>query len=565
MNKSKKNLPDYIFEASWEVCNKVGGIYTVLSTRANTLQNAFKDRVFFIGPDFGKDNESADFIEDSAIFPDWINYAGKSSGLKLRAGRWNVPGHPIVVLVDYKPFFKDRDSIYGQVWNDFKVDSLHGYGDYDDSSMFAYAVGKTIESFYRFKVKRNEKVVFQAHEWMLGMALLYIKKRVPQIATIFTTHATSIGRSIAGNGKALYAFFSGYNGDQMAAELNMQSKHSIEKAAAQNADCFTTVSEITDRECKQLLERPCDVILENGFEDDFVPQGTKNLSHARHEARQTLFHIANCLTGETFTDADTFILSTSGRYEFRNKGIDVFLEALNRLHHSGNLPKKVLAVIEVPAWVKCRREDLRERLADGRTFRTPLENPVLTHWLNNEGQDNVLTTLRRFGLDNAHGSQVFVLFIPCYLDGEDGIVNKPYYDLLAGNDMTAYPSYYEPWGYTPLESIAFHIPCVTTDLCGFGMWVNHELGHQGTLKDGAIVLHRTDENYFDVADEIKRNVLEYASMSLTKMHSVRGHSAKLAEKALWKHFIRKYYDAYDFALRVAEGRMENLNKDCNNN
>lgn len=556
MINNGKIIPDYIFEASWEVCNKVGGIYTVLSTRAKVMQTTFKDKVFFIGPYLNSENEKRDFIEHSNLYADWVKSAAEK-GLHVKVGRWNVPGKPIAILVDYKPFFKDKDSIYGQMWNDFHVDSLHAYGDYDDSSMFAYAVGKTIESFYLFNLKKTDKVVFQAHEWMIGMGLLYIKKHLPQIATIFTTHATSIGRSIAGNGKALYAFFKGYNGDQMAGELNMQSKHSIEKTAAHNADCFTTVSEITDKECQQLLERPCDVILENGFENDFVPQGAVNLKKTREKARKTLFHIANCLTGKLYKDEDTFVLSTSGRYEFRNKGIDVFLEALNRLQSDKTLKKNILAVIEVPAWVRDYREDLRERLSSRKVYHTPLEQPVITHWLNNMAQDNVLSALQRFGMVNAPESKLDVIFMPCYLDGEDGIVNRSYYRMLAGSDMTAFPSYYEPWGYTPLESIAFHIPCITTDLCGFGMWVNSVLKHQGTVRDGAVVVHRTDGNYFDVAKAIEEAVLEYASLAPHEVAVIRTNSSKLAEKALWKHFIKKYYAAYNFALKKAAKRVKN--------
>lgn len=550
-----KLIPDYIFEASWEVCNKVGGIYTVLSTRAKVMQSSFKDKVFFIGPYLNSENEKRDFIESSDLYSEWVKDAF-SNGLTVKIGRWNVPGKPIAILVDYRSFFKDRNSIYGQMWNDFHVDSLHSYGDYDDSCMFAYAVGKTIESFYHFNLKGTDKIVFQAHEWMIGMGLLYIKKYVPQIATIFTTHATSIGRSIAGNGKALYAFFDGYDGDQMAQELNMQSKHSVEKTAAHNADCFTTVSEITDRECRQLLGRPCDVILENGFENDFVPQGAVNLKKAREKARKTLLHIANCLTGNQYEDQNTFILSTSGRYEFRNKGIDVFLEALNRLQSSKKTGKKILAVIEVPAWVREYREDLRERLVSRKTFHTPLETPVITHWLNNMDEDSVLSALRRFGISNSPDSSLNVIFMPCYLDGEDGIVNRTYYQMLAGSDMTAFPSYYEPWGYTPLESIAFHIPCITTDLCGFGMWVNGVLKHQGTVYDGVVVIHRTDGNYFDVADAIKNAVIEYASLESHETSVIRTKSSRLADKALWKNFIKKYYAAYDFALRKAAKRLK---------
>ena len=247
--------PDYIFEASWEVCNKVGGIYTVLSTRANTLQTKFRDKVFFVGPDFWQGKENPLFIESDNLCAAWKKYAIEKDNLSVRVGRWNIPGEPIVILVDFQPFFAQKNEIYAEMWEHYQVDSLHAYGDYDEASMFAYATGKVVESFYRYNLTETDKVVFQAHEWMTGMAALYLQTAVPEIATIFTTHATSIGRSIAGNNKPLYDYLFAYNGDQMAQELNMESKHSIEKQTAHYVDCFTTVSEITNNECKELLDK----------------------------------------------------------------------------------------------------------------------------------------------------------------------------------------------------------------------------------------------------------------------------------------------------------------------
>lgn len=198
--------PDYIFEASWEVCNKVGGIYTVLSTRANTLQTKFRDKVFFIGPDFWQGKENPLFIESDNLCAAWKKCAIEKDNLSVRVGRWNIPGEPIVILVDFQPFFAQKNEIYAEMWEHYQVDSLHAYGDYDEASMFAYATGKVVESFYRYNLTETDKVVFQAHEWMTGMAALYLQTAVPEIATIFTTHATSIGRSIAGNNKPLYDY-----------------------------------------------------------------------------------------------------------------------------------------------------------------------------------------------------------------------------------------------------------------------------------------------------------------------------------------------------------------------
>lgn len=544
--------PDYIFESSWEVCNKVGGIYTVLSTRAKTLQDSFPDKVFFIGPDFWLHRENPLFLEDKDLYAEWRDHALKHERLSVRVGRWNIPGKPIAILVDFSPFFEVKNQIYADMWNDFHVDSLHAYGDYDEASMFSYAAGKVVESFYKFYLTNNDRVIYQAHEWMTGMGMLYLQKAVPQIASIFTTHATSIGRSIAGNNKPLYDYLFAYNGDQMARELNMESKHSIEKQTAHFADCFTTVSEITNNECKELLERPADVVLMNGFEDDFVPKA-QTFNAKRKAARKALINLANKLLGAKFSD-DVLIIGTSGRYEFKNKGINVYLEALNRLTRDKNLKKEVLAFVNVPGWVGDPREDLLERLRSNKTFDTPLEVPFITHWLHNMSHDQVLDMLKYLGMSNAADQKVKVVFVPCYLDGADGIFNMHYYDLMIGNDLTVYPSYYEPWGYTPLESVAFHVPTITTDLAGFGLWVNSINGKYGELKDGVKVIHRTDYNYSEVADAIKDTVSEFSVMSAQEIKKIRMKAAAIAEKALWKHFIQYYYEAYDIALRNAQKR-----------
>ena len=544
--------PDYIFEASWEVCNKVGGIYTVLSTRANTLQNKFRDRLIFVGPDFWRGKENPLFTESDNLCAAWRNHAVEEEKLQVRVGRWNIPGQPIVILVDFQPFFPMRNEIYTEMWNNFQVDSLHGYGDYDEASMFAYATGKVVESFYRFNLTENDHVIFQAHEWMTGMAALYLQKAVPQIATIFTTHATSIGRSIAGNNKPLYDYLFAYNGDQMARELNMESKHSIEKQTAHYADCFTTVSEITNTECKELLDKEADVILMNGFEDDFVPQGAA-FTAKRRKARQNLLRVANCLLGQEI-DNDVLIVGTSGRYEFKNKGINVFLESLNRLNRDKNLKKKVLAFVNVPGWVGEPREDLKQRLASKKTYDTPLECPFITHWLRNMTHDQVLDMLKYLGMNNRPEDNVKVIFVPCYLDGKDGIINQHYYDALLGQDLSCYPSYYEPWGYTPLESVAFRVPTITTDLAGFGRWVNGLKQHDG-IKDGVEVIHRSDYNYSEVADAIKDTISAYSAKSDKEVNQIRKRAAQVAEQALWKHFIIYYYQAYDVALRHAASRL----------
>ena len=548
--------PDYIFESSWEVCNKVGGIYTVLSTRAKTLQDMMKDRVIFIGPDFWKENESPYFLEDKALFADWKAKASKE-GLSVRVGRWTVPGSPIAILVDFNPFFEQKNEIYGWLWEHYQVDSLHAYGDYDEASMFSYAAGLVVESFYNTnlaKLRVQPKVIYHANEWMCGLGALYINNKLPQIGTVFTTHATSIGRSIAGNMKPLYDYLFAYNGDQMAGELNMQSKHSIEKQTAMHVDCFTTVSDITAVECKELLDKPVDVVLPNGFDNSFVPSAA-TFTKKRKLARKRLLDVANALLGESLND-DTLIISTSGRYEFRNKGIDVFVEAMNRLLRDKELKKKVVAFIEVPGWVGEPRKDLQARLESGQSFDTPLDVPQVTHWLHNMSHDNVLGMMKYYDMHNRKDEQVKVIFLPCYLDGKDGILNMTYYDIVLGNDLCIYPSYYEPWGYTPLEAIAFKVPCITTDLAGFGLWANSVFGKYGEIEDGVKVIHRTDYNYSEVADVIKDTVAAYSNFTKKQIDAARKNAEQLSKKALWSEFIKYYEEAYDIALRKVEDRCK---------
>lgn len=547
------NTPDYIFESSWEVCNKVGGIYTVLSTKAKTLQTKLNDKIIFIGPDIWNEALPVDFLEDKSLFEEWKNKVGMTGELKVKVGRWDVPGNPPVILVDFKPFFAEKDALYYSMWEQFRVDSLHAYGDYDESCIFAYAVGKVVESFYHFYQLEDKKVAALLNEWMLGMAALYIQKQLPKVATLFTTHATSIGRSIAGNNKALYAYMDGYNGDQMAAELNMEAKHSIEKQAAHHVDCFTTVSDITASECKQLLDKEPDIVTPNGFEPNFVPAKLE-YTKKRAEARKALINMAEKLLGYTI-DPDVLLVSTSGRYEYRNKGIDVFIEAMNRVRTSGRLQRETIAFILVPAWVKEVRADLKMAIETNYENHLPMQCPFITHWLHQMQDDKVINYIGSAGFQNSKDEKLKIIFVPCYLNGKDGILDKTYYDILIGMDATVYPSYYEPWGYTPLESIAFGIPTVTTNLAGFGMWAKKAGVSGGDLSEGVAVIDRTDFNYFEVADAIMEQILSLSGKTEKERQQIKKNCLALSGKAEWDKFITYYFEAFDIALSHAAERI----------
>ncbi len=542
--------PEYIFETSWEVCNMVGGIYTVLSTRAATLQKSHPDKLIFIGPDVWLEQKNPLFEEVPDLYPGWKEFTEDKYKLKIRVGRWDIPGKPIAVLVDFMPLMARKDEIYGQVWEQVGVNSIAAYGDYDESSMFGYATGMIIESYYRFfGLTDNNQVVAHFNEWMTTFGAFYIQKQLPSVATIFTTHATSIGRSIAGNHKPLYDYLNEYNGDQMAYELNMVSKHSTEKEAARTVDCFTTVSEITGLECEQLLDKKPDVVTPNGFEDDFVPKG-KKFNVKREEARQTMKKVAEKLLGYSLTD-DALFVGTAGRYEYKNKGIDTFIEALKQLASQPDLSREIVAFLMVPAHIKGFRADLASAISNPASTLYSW-NRFTTHELYDYYNDSIMSAIHWYHLTNQQTQAVKIIFVPSYLNGSDGIFNKSYYDLLIGMDLTVFPSYYEPWGYTPLESIAFSVPTITTDLSGFGQWVSHS---QQNVENGVGVIHRSDYNSYIVATQIAEMIGKFASLTKEQIQTVREKASVIAEKALWKHFIQFYDSAYHIALTNKNKRL----------
>lgn len=531
--------PEYIFETSWEVCNHIGGIYTVLSTRAASMQKVYRDHVFLVGPDVWHENNCPYFKEVKSLLKEWKKQALKE-GLHVRVGRWTIPGSPIAILVDYNDFWEQKNSIYRHFWEVYGVNSLPAYGDYDESSLFGYAAGKTMESLYRFLHLEEHAVVAHFNEWMTSFGLFYIREALPQVGTLFTTHATSIGRSIAGNNKPLYDYFLGYHGDQMAEELNMVAKHSTEKRAAWEADCFTTVSQITNKECQQLLDKAADIVTPNGFEGEFVPQTDSLFARKKNAARRRLKEVAEQVLGFPIKENTQFVC-TSGRYEWKNKGIDVYLHALKRIKEQNNSDKDIVAFLFVPAWQRGIQDPARRT------------DNMTTHILYNPQGDPIMHTLQYLAIRNREEDKVKVIFVPSFLDENDGVFNMSYYDVLIGMDITVFPSYYEPWGYTPLESIAFHIPTITTDLSGFGRWVKP---YSEQIADGVEVIHRTDSNWQEVVSNVANTICAYLSLPVDAQKEARSKANAIALKASWKEFFRYYQQAYHIALTKAEERRK---------
>ena len=534
-----------LLETSWEVCNKMGGISTVLASRAATMTRRHPQDIIFVGPLLAAEGEALplDFIPTAVPeLAAWQREASAELGLRLVVGRWAVAGEPAVVLVDFKPLWQEQGELYFEAWKEYGIEGDKGYGDYDESCLFAVAAARVMQSILGYYQPEQQIALF--NEWQTGLGLLWLHLHAPQVKTIFITHATTVGRSIAGNYKELYTYMDAYQGDQMARELGVEAKHTLEKRAAHTADVFATVSRLTAREAKQLLERE-PVVLPNGFHVGASPLSS-SLAAKRRKARRLLGTVASKLYG-TPIDERAYFISLGGRYEYRNKGIDLFIESLYRFaqHYDGE--REIVACLLVPAWEAGPRAELQYLLSHpDEPAQQPLQHPELTHWLYNTDYDRAVAHIRHRGLDRAEG-KVKLLFVPCYLNGIDGIFDLSYYDLLVGMDLTIYPSYYEPWGYTPLESIRYGVPTITTTLAGFGLWAEEEqqtkpfaeLKHQPVY-----IVPRDDRNVDEAIGCIAELIGEQLALTPDEAKAQRRSAYELAKRADWELFYRHYEDAY---------------------
>ncbi len=534
---------DNLFEVSWEVCNKVGGINTVISTKAEEL-TSLNEKYILIGPDLIKEHsENQTFIESPELFADWKTEVAKF-GFNVRIGRWKIPSQPIVFLIDFSILFPEKDRIFTELWDEFQLDSLAGRWDYIEPALFGYAAGMVIKSFSDFHHGSAGEVIAHFHEWMTGSGVLYLKNAAPNIATVFTTHATILGRVLAGNNQPLYNLLETVQPEAEASKFNIRSKYSMEKTVAQNVDVFTTVSSITAHECEFLLKKAPDFVTPNGFNLNFLPPVEKKDS-LKAEVRKNILEKSKLILGYEFEN-EPYMVLTSGRYEYKNKGLDLFIDALAQLNQQ-NPDREILAVIAVPAH-HGEIHPLVQRRLDG-DFSNPTPG-YLSHRIFNEEHDPVLNHLKSKQIYNEKNSKVKIIFLPIYFDGFDHLFQLNYYDFLLGFDLTAFPSYYEPWGYTPMESLAFGIPTITTSYAGFGQWIKTFLS-QGNI--AARVIERNEDNYLEAVNELVASITFYMN---TDNEILSDDAQLIANSALWKNLIQDYFNAYNQAIVEAKKRFE---------
>lgn len=527
----------FLFEVSWEICNKVGGIHTVIISKLPQVKKSFNDNYCLIGPWL---DENSGFIEE--IGPDSTNILRKlrETGIAARIGRWDTPENPRVILIKFQNVL-DQNKLLYQLWEDYGVESMGGAWDYIEPVLFSTVAAKAIEAISPFYGDRQQ--IAQFHEWMTGAGLLYLKKRAPRIATVFTTHATMLGRSIAGNGMDLYAVLETVNSDSEAVRLNVVPKHTMECASAREADCFTTVSDITAREAEHILNCVPDIVLPNGFMVEQTVDFTVETA-ARRENRKKILDFAGQHLKKKLDADNTLLITTSGRYEFRNKGIDILLDSLGKLQQEEDtLAKDIVALMFVVAG------------SPGYDADRPAQNRpggILTHPLWSPSSDPTLQMCRRLGLQNNVQNKISIIFVPVYLDGNDGVLNMEYYQALAGCDLSVFPSYYEPWGYTPLESIAYAVPTITTDLAGFGKWM---IDHKQE-SDAVCVLRRLETTYQEVVTGLTSHLREFAAWKPERVEAARALARVTAATTDWDKLFGNYVTAFTLALNVCKDTFE---------
>ncbi len=541
----------WLFEISWEVCNKVGGIHTVLSSKANTALEQFGDRYITVGPLLLSDTDRDVPFDDEPEHDDFVA-ACRTLGYEVRIGRWRIPGRPRCMLVEFSSLYDRKDAVLARLWEDYEVDSLAGAWDYIEPVLFGHAAGQVIEEWYRSGRTQGQQVLVQAHEWMTGSALLHLSVQVPEIATVFTTHATVLGRAISSNGRNPDDGLEPDEVLELARGEGVTAKHSMEGAAARAADVFTTVSQVTAREAETLHRRAPTPILPNGIDPRVLDELVGGAA-GRASAREALTDLARRFLGmpdlDHATHGSAAFVCVSGRYEFHNKGIDLLLDALGRLNAREGRPVVLFAL--VPAGNSGLRGEVRNRLECAAP--TKVQDPIglATHHLFDEDHDPIAVRCRELGLGNATGDRVKILHVPIYLHEQDGLLKRSYEAVLSAMDLGAFPSFYEPWGYTPQETLGVGVPTITSDYAGFGRWASAE--HLGPT-DGIAVLERVGKDHDRTVARLAEQIEAFLSRPTADAEALRTRCQQTAARTAWSDLFRNYRSAYTTALQAAEKR-----------
>jgi glycogen(starch) synthase len=593
-------VPPLLFECAWEVCWQLGGIYTVLRSKAAAMTARWGDRYCLIGP-YNPATAALEFEErpSEGLVREVLDRL-RHQGVACHYGRWLIAGRPRVILLDHRSRYPRLGEDKYLFWKDHGITTPDGDGEVND----VLAFGFTVAEFFRqlCEVKGEQPVLAHFHEWMGGAAVPRIAHTRLPVTTVFTTHATLLGRYLASDNPLFYDHLPFLNGDELADKYRILPRHQIEKAAAHAAVVFTTVSEVTDAEATQLLGRKADVITPNGLNlTRFHALHEFQNLHAQFKQRIHQFVMGHFFPSYTFDLDRTLYVFTSGRYEYKNKGMDLFLEVLNRLNQRLRQipdPPTVIAFIvtraasrhfnvealrsqaqfrelqntcaeleramgqrlltstltgRLPSLSELITPDASVRLKRAmhawRSTRQPL---VVTHDLADDAGDPILKHIRHRGMFNAADDPVKVVFHPEFLSATSPLINLDYDSFVRGCHLGIFPSYYEPWGYTPLEAIALGVPAVTTDLSGFGAYVQRHIDRHDD--NGIFVLKRRQRSFDDSAEDLVQYLLQFCGLNRRQRIELRNRVERLSDLFDWARLASHYHEAHDMALERTLGR-----------
>jgi glycogen(starch) synthase len=586
---------DVLFETAFEVCNKVGGIYAVLESKAARMVELYKRNYFAIGPYYPERAILETIRQKPPKFCEKVFSNLSKNGINCHYGRWLVQGKPNVILVEFDNLLKKVNDIKTELWEKYKIDSWGTKFDFDEPIAWATAAGMLIENL--LPCFENKNIVTHFHEWLSGATLLYLKDKVP---TVFTTHATMLGRTIAGVGEDLYKEVNDAIKNNVPLnpkrpyKYGVQAKHQVEKVCAENCTVFTTTSEITAKEASYILGKRPDVILPNGLDIERFPT-MEEFALLHRKYKEKIKHFLSAYFNPYYkTDLwDAMVFFTSGRYEFRNKGYDIFIEALGKLNErmkKEQIKNSIFVFFYVPRGdIKENIElmesiklydDMREAVADELPWieemtldlltkgRMPKMNvifrkefleeckkkisafkrkgvPPLSAYIVDEN-DLIVNNFKKNNLLNKIDDKVKVIFYPSYLSTTDRLLGLNYEQAIQGSHLGVFPSYYEPWGYTPLECAANGVLSITSDLAGFGMFIKQNSNQ--AEKPGIMVLERDGKTREEVIEKLYEMLWNIVTMARKERIPEKAQAKDLASLADWKILIKNYIQAHNMAL-----------------
>ncbi|KAI6127069.1 glycosyltransferase family 3 protein [Pisolithus sp. B1] len=601
---AKRDVQNHLlFECAWEVANKVGGIYTVIKTKVPVTVAEYGDRYTLIGPLIYKTapmEVEALEPEDPALAASLEQMRGQ--GVKSLYGRWLIEGAPRVLLFDTGSAFHRLDEWKGDLWNLAGIPSPPNDTETNDAILFGYLVACFLGEYVSRQV--DTAVVAHFHEWQAGVAIPICRKRHIDVTTIFTTHATLLGRYLCAGNVDFYNNLQYFDVDHEAGKRGIYHRYCIERAAAHCSDVFTTVSHITAYEAEYLLKRKPDGILPNGLNVvKFQAMHEFQNMHATAKAKIHEFVRGHFYGHYDFDLDNTIYMFTAGRYEYRNKGVDMFIESLARLNYllkKAGSKTTVVAFVIMPAATNSYtiealkgqavmkqlqdtvaeiQKRIGERLFDhaarfngeGKFELTPTNlistedqvllkrrtfalkrgslPPVVTHNMADDGNDPVLNQIRQVKLFNKHDDRVKIVFHPDFLNSNHPILGLDYEEFVRGCHLGVFPSYYEPWGYTPAECTVMGVPSITTNLSGFGCFMQDMI--ENPEDEGCYIVDRRLVSPEDSVNQLANYLFGFCSKTRRQRINQRNRVERLSPLLDWKNLGVEYSKSRQLALRRA--------------